>query len=131
MPRTAGIYVVLREEKGPPTFLTTNPGGQFKGKDPTMDPTVLEAKWVEDAHVLYIGLGSVLRNRLRQFARFGAGAPVGHWGGRYLWQLQGAMDFLVAWRETPEAPPREEELALLARFRELHGGRAPFANIAG
>ena len=29
-----------------------------------MDPSVLEAKWVEDAHFLYIGLGSVLRKRL-------------------------------------------------------------------
>ena len=81
--------------------------------------------------MIYMGLGSVLRRRLRQFARFGAGHPVGHWGGRYIWQIEGAMDLIVAWRNTPNTQPRAEELTLLARFREIHNGRAPFANIGG
>ena len=72
-----------------------------------------------------------IRLRLRQFADFGAGKAVGHWGGWNLWQLEGSADLLVAWRETPEGSPREAEIELLSRFRNAHGGRPPIANIAG
>jgi hypothetical protein len=82
-------------------------------------------------HRAYVGKADRLRRRLRQFADFGAGKPVGHWGGRYLWQLEGSADLAVAWRETPEGSPREAEIELLSRFRAAHGGRPPIANIAG
>lgn len=131
VPDGPGIYVVLRESEPPPVFLRSNPGGRFKGRDPTVAVEVLESRWVEGANLVYVGKANRLRRRLRQFADFGAGKPVGHWGGRYLWQLEGAADLVVGWRETPEGSPREAEIELLSRFRTPHGGRPPIANIAG
>jgi excinuclease UvrABC nuclease subunit len=32
------------------------------------------------AEVVYIGKADNLRRRLREFARFGVSAPIGHWG---------------------------------------------------
>jgi hypothetical protein len=121
----------LRESEAPPVFLRSNPGGRFKGRDPTVAMELLEGRWVEGAHLVYVGKADRLRRRLRQFADFGAGKPVGHWGGRYLWQVEGSPDLVVAWRETPEGSPREAEIELLSRFRAAHGGRPPIANIAG
>ena len=54
---------------------------------------------------------------------------MGHWGGRYLWQLADSSEFVIAWQESPtEVNPRDEEKQLLRRFRETHG-RLPFANL--
>jgi hypothetical protein len=123
--------VVLRENGKTPNYLASNPGGRFKGKDPTVAEDVLEAKWIEGAHVIYIGKADNLRRRLRQFADFGAGKPVGHWGGRYIWQIDGSGDFIVSWRRSPEgSSPRDEEIGLLMAFRQGHGGRPPFANLS-
>jgi hypothetical protein len=101
VPDGPGIYVMLRESEAPPLFLQSNPGGRFKGRDPTVAVEVVEGRWVESAHLVYVGKADRLRRRLRQFADFGAGKPVGHWGGRYVWQLEGSADLVVAWRETP------------------------------
>jgi hypothetical protein len=68
--------------------------------------------------------------RLREYMDFGSGKPLGHWGGRYVWQLDGSSDLVVAWKKTPGAVPREAEIELLSRFRQTFGGRLPFANIA-
>ena len=70
--------------------------------------------------------------RLRQYARFGAGAPVGHWGGRYIWQLADSSELLVAWHVISWYEiARDYERRLLKRFAELHDGRRPFANLTG
>lgn len=53
---------------------------------------------------------------------------VGHQGGRYLWQLAGAEEFLVAWKAV--ANPTAEENRILSEFFQ-HFGAYPFANIAG
>jgi 5-methylcytosine-specific restriction protein A len=124
-----GIYVVLRESEDAPVFLAANPGGRFKGRDPSVDVKVLQGRWVDGAHVIYVGKADLLRRRLRQFADFGAAKPVGHWGGRYIWQLDASAGFVVAWRETPSVSPRKAELDFLARFQQAYG-RPPLANIA-
>ena len=131
VPDAPGVYVVLLEDGGPPSFLDANPGGRFKQRNPTVDTALLRAKWIEGAHVVYIGKADRLRRRLRQFADFGSGKPIGHWGGRYIWQLAASDDLIVAWQLTPPAQTaREAEVALMERFRAAHGGRLPFANIA-
>jgi hypothetical protein len=57
---------------------------------------------------------------------------VGHWGGRYIWQLADAAELLVAWRELDDAgTARNDERRLLERFAELHHGQRPFANLTG
>jgi len=127
VPPEGGVYVVLRKSARPPGFLKQNPGGRFKGRNPTIASTALEANWVDGAKVVYIGKANALRRRLNEFARFGAGAPIGHWGGRLIWQLGDSADLLVAWKPTPDEDPRGAESRLIARFRAAYD-QPPFAN---
>lgn len=121
----AGVYVVVRDSAADPEFLGANPGGRFKGRDPTVGLDALRANWVGDATVLYIGKADNLRRRLRQYMRYGEGVPVGHWGGRLIWQLADARDLLVGWRETPGRIPKEVETRLIAAFRRAYD-KPPF-----
>jgi hypothetical protein len=130
VPKTGGVYVVLRQSDQPPTYLAESPGGRFKGKDPTVAQSVLAAKWVDECRVVYLGKGDNLQRRLREYARFGAGSPVGHWGGRYIWQLSDAADLVVAWKRCDEGQAAAQvEREMVARFKERYGC-LPFANIA-
>ena len=134
IPRSPGVYVVLRESTSAPTYLDVNPGGWFKGKDPTVPVSELAASWPEGATCVYIGKagpggtgGRGLRKRLSEFRRFGDGQPAGHQGGRRIWQLADADDYLIAWLETPEQHPGPVEASLIARFVRAHG-RLPIGN---
>lgn len=73
------------------------------------------------------GKADQLKRRLTQFADFGAGKPVGHWGGRLIWQLPNVDALRVAWKETPGQVPVKVESELIAAFRQVHG-KPPFAN---
>ena len=125
-PMVGGIYAVLRESHGPPTFLEVSPAGRFKERDPTVTVQVLRQKWVEASPTVYIGKATNLRKRLRQYRDFGLGRPVGHWGGRFIWQLADADQLIVAWK--PTESPGQDEAMLIRRFREEHGA-LPFANL--
>jgi len=135
VPNTPGIYAILRHNPTPPVFLETSPGGRFKGKDPSALLPTLEARWVPDAQIVYIGMAGAgatrsrgLKKRLDEFRRFGAGEAVGHWGGRYIWQLADHGELLVAWRPLDGEDPAGEETKLLAGFMAIHG-LLPFANL--
>ena len=132
VPDAPAVYVVFRASTNDPLFRAANPGGRFKGKDPSVTGATLAVKWVADCQVVYIGKADQARRRLAQFARFGAGEPIGHWGGRYIWQLEDSAGLLVAWHVVswPETA-RGYEKRLLAHFSRLHGGARPFANLAG
>ncbi len=130
VPKSGGVYAVIRESDQPPTYLDHSPGGRFKGQDPTVVVSALEAKWVESCRVVYLGKGDNLQRRLKQYARFGAGDAIGHWGGRYIWQLSDAAELLVAWKLCDEGQTAAElERQIVGLFKERYGC-LPFANIA-
>lgn len=126
IPATGGVYVVSYAGCTPVAFLPANPGGRFKGRDPSVPASALEANWL-DAELVYIGKADQLRRRIRQFADFGVGKPVGHWGGRLIWQLAEPDQLRIAWKETPDRVPVEVEAEMLAIFRREYG-KPPFAN---
>ena len=49
------MYVVYREHLNSVEFLDKNTGGWFKGRDPSVPIDRLKARWIDEAHVLYIG----------------------------------------------------------------------------
>lgn len=132
VPRQPGCYVVLRPSASDVQFLAVSAAGRFKAKDPSVAFERLTSEWTPGASVVYIGKANELRSRLKTYARFGAGEPVAHWGGRLIWQLADADELLVAWRVVAEqADARNLERRLLERFAHTHDGRRPLANLTG
>jgi hypothetical protein len=135
VPIERGVYLVLRRKKARPRFRRRNPGGHFKGKDPTVAVDQLKNKWVEKSLVLYIGKAGgpstkeTLKSRLVKYMRFGQGEPVGHWGGRYVWQLGDSGSLVLCWQRIPNAEPRAVEEGLIQGFKAKYDGRRPFANL--
>ena len=136
VPEEPGIYMVVIPEGFIPVFLPVGTGGHFKERDPNVQTGILESSWVMDTCVIYIGKAggktssSTLRKRLKQYVRFGAGDPVGHWGGRYIWQLKDSGRLLVCWRPSaPDEDARLMESSLISGFKDLYGGQRPFANL--
>lgn len=134
VPTAPGVYAVLRASAAAPVFEDANPAGRFKGKDPSVAPEVLERKWVEGPEVLYVGKATTgsagrrgLQKRVEELRRFAAGEPVGHWGGRYVWQLQDRDDLLVAWHVTDEDAAAVES-RMLGDFVDRYGA-LPFGNL--
>jgi hypothetical protein len=135
IPQSPGIYVVLKPEDFERLFLTKSVGGRFKRRDPSLLQSALEEEWIEDTDILYIGkagAGSTgnrgLRKRIQEFADFGRGKPVGHWGGRLIWQLADSQSLVIAWKELPASEVNSAE----ARYHEKFIGiyrRLPFANL--
>lgn len=133
VPDEHGVFLVLRRGTSHPEFLEQSTGGRFKGKNPTVPVSLLEDKWVESAIVLYIGKAGpskrrTLKKRLDEYMQFGQGVPVGHKGGRYIWQLSDSGDLSVCWKTTPGVNPRPAEKELIRKFEGIYG-KPPFANL--
>ena len=134
IPGEPGVYVVVRTTLEPPKFSASSPAGHPKGKEPTVSHSALHAAWVTNASVVYIGKAGAgrtgrrgLRRRLVEYQQHGRGEPVGHWGGRYIWQLVDHASLLVAWRTTAGEDPASLEASLIKQFAVAYGAR-PFAN---
>jgi hypothetical protein len=52
VPDVPGVYLVLRPNTAPLTFLDRSTGGHFKGIDPTAEVSVLKRKWAGVEHTL-------------------------------------------------------------------------------
>ena len=134
VPSVKGIYLILYLSENKPVFMEKSIGGQFKGKDPAVDKEILKKKWVDNTIVAYIGQAgggssnATLKSRIRQLVEFGSGKPIGHWGGRYLWQIKESTDLVLCWKLTPNSDARTVENELIRNFIS-HYGVLPFANL--
>lgn len=111
IPNEMGVYVIVRESTVPPVFLERSIGGYFKGKDPTLPVDELRRNWISNMHVIYIGKAgglssaATLRSRLKQYMDFGCGKPIGHQGGRMIWQLADSDELIVGWKPLSGVEP--------------------------
>lgn len=134
IPKGKGVYMILFDITKQQEFMEDGSGGFFKGKNPNVSISILEENWVEKTCVLYIGKagsesGSAsLHSRLRQYFRFGQGKNVGHWGGRFIWQLKDYGNLIVCWKPTPLNEPAMIESDLINSFK-LQYGKRPYANL--
>ena len=117
---------MLSPQGDSPTFLGESTGGHFKNKNPTIDMSTLTSNWVADAQTIYIGKAGDLHRRLKQFLDFGTGKPIGHWGGRLVWQLDGTANYQIAWKKA--SSPEAYESELIDEFAGFYG-TLPFANL--
>lgn len=135
IPQERGIYLVLNPNQSN-EFLSVGCGGHFKGRDPNVSISKLAENWVENTVVVYIGkagktgTAATLQSRLQQYLNFGKGQNVGHWGGRFIWQLKNSSDLVVCWKTLPTEDPREVEKNLIKEFISEYSKR-PFANLVG
>jgi hypothetical protein len=139
IPADRGVYLIIKTDR-PHKFLKIGTGGHFKGKNPNVDLEVLNHNWVDNSIVVYIGQAggirngnwsnSTLRERLKKYFDFGLGKPVGHWGGRLIWQIENSDKLVVCWKELPDKvkDPCKEESELIEKFKTTFDKR-PFANL--
>lgn len=127
IPNEPGVYVITKPVDKESSFLKIGTGGFFKGKDPNVSISELEANWVDNTIVVYIGKATSLKKRLKRFMDFGSGSSVGHWGGRLIWQLSYADQLQVWWKPVDENP-RDVEWSMIQDFKQEYGLR-PFANL--
>ena len=136
VPHFKGIYLVIYPFEKNPSFLKDNIGGPFKGRNPSVAVETLKSKWVPEANIIYIGQAgggtskATLHSRLKQYMNFGQGKPVGHWGGRFIWQLVDNHKLTVCWKITADQDPRSVERDLITNFISSYG-KLPFANLTG
>ena len=133
IPKIKGVYLIL-DPIGKPDFINPGVGGFFKGKNPNVSIEELNDNFVPNSLVVYIGKAggptsqATLYSRLGQYLRFGQGKNVGHWGGRFIWQLRSHRDLMFCWKTTPDDDPREIEKLLIDDYVSQNGMK-PFANL--
>ncbi|NOQ24745.1 MAG: hypothetical protein GQ564_05215 [Bacteroidales bacterium] len=136
IPKTKGVYLVINPTFKKTDFILSGVGGFFKGKDPNVNISELKNNLVLNSQVVYIGKAgsptgkATLNSRLVQYLRFGKTKNVGHWGGRYIWQLKNYSDLIFCWKTIPNEDPREIEKYLLNLYIKQFNKR-PFANLTG
>jgi hypothetical protein len=134
VPVAPGVYLAIWPDCAEPEFLLRNPGGHFKGRDPTIPSFQAASRWIDRSRIIYIGKAgrsssdANLQGRLRMYMRFGMGEPVAHWGGRLVWQLVGHENMQICWRITHAESAEAYEKQLIQEFKRQFG-RRPYANL--
>ena len=127
VPRQSGVYLVLNPTPEAPKWLSKSVGGHFKGEDPTVTSIYLEKNWVNGANILYVGeTQRTLKKRVSELIQFGSGRPIGHKGGRLIWQLENHNDLLICW--LTHNNPVEMKNKILEEFKSKYSV-LPFANL--
>lgn len=82
IPQGPGVFAILCPADFDPVFLSKSTAGTFKKKDPSLKREALEAEWIADASVLYVGKASAgsqgnrgLRKQIQEFLDYGADGP--------------------------------------------------------
>ena len=136
IPKAMGVYLVINPNFKNTKFISPGVGGFFKGKNPNVSINEVQLNLVANSQIVYIGKAgsstskATLYSRLGQYLRFGQTINIGHWGGRYIWQIKNHSDLIFCWKPTPNREPREIEKQLLDAFINQFGKR-PFANLTG
>ena len=131
IPDVPGVYLVLYTSKGNPDFINPGTGGFFKGKNPNVSIEELQANWIDNEPIIYIGKAKSLHKRIKQYMDFGSGCPVGHYGGRYIWQIKDSGSLIICWKPIIDQNPADIESRLIQEFKAQHNGQRPFANLIG
>lgn len=139
MDRVEGIYKVYLPENIPfqlnktTTAIEYNKEGKKLVYDTDEDIERLQYQWKliqsakeHDNRIVYIGSSYNLRNRLKQFARYGVGKADNHEGGKILWQLTDAIKFQIEY--FPCQNCKQEERKLLQDYKKRHFNQLPLAN---
>lgn len=129
IPDKPGIYFILAPKDMEIQFLPTarNSHAPFYGVN------ILQEKYAlcKDREILYIGKASGqkgLKQRLRQYMRYGWNEAVNHKGGRAIWQIEGAENLLLSYEICQDADAKEH--ALLAAYKRDNDSY-PLANWRG
>lgn len=129
IPDAPGVYWVLAPEGLPIQF---EPAALNRSA-PLYPVDLLMQKYAacKDKRILYIGKASGkkgLRQRLRQYMKYGWNKAVNHKGGRAIWQIQNAGMLLLTYEPCPDCVEREHQL--LRDYRAVNGCY-PLANWRG
>lgn len=134
IPKSKGVYLVLHPNYQKVDFLDIGTGGFFKGKNPNVTLENLKNNWVINSHIVYIGQAggngsaNTLNKRIIQYINFGNGKNVGHYGGRFIWQIKDNSKLIFAWKELPNENPSDVEKQLLSNYLNYYS-MLPFANL--
>lgn len=126
IPEQRGIYFIHVPQGMEIRFQST----AINHHAPFYDTTVLREKYHNCGNqtVLYIGKASGkkgLRQRIRQYMKYGWNEAVNHKGGRAIWQVEHAERLLLTFEVCPNADAREHQL--LKEFRQKYR-TLPLAN---
>lgn len=135
IPNEPGVYMVILPNRKNISFRTQGTGGYFKGKDPNVSLDKLNDNWVSNTCVAYIGKAggdnsSSLKARIKLYLEFGIGKNVGHYGGRYIWQIEQSDELIICWKPILDDVPRKIEKGYIQLFKSIYNKR-PFANLQG
>ena len=126
IPDQPGIYFVCVPQGMDIQFQPTAPNQHA----PLYGKNILQEKYRRCGNktVLYIGKASGkrgLRQRLRQYIKYGWDEAVNHKGGRAIWQVEHAERLMLTYEVCIDADAREHRL--LNNFRDQYG-TLPLAN---
>lgn len=134
IPKVKGVYLIIYQASEQPVFLEIGCGGFFKGRNPNVPISELRARWIPIrlSFTLAKQAEAIVQQRCIQgycnIWLFGKGKAIGHYGGRYIWQLKNSKDLMVCWKTLPNDEPRIVERQMIAEFKAQFQ-KSPFANL--